>query len=209
MTIPTVAALHALLLAAAASPDTTLEVGDLVASFDHPDDDVRYGPTERTGGVIGHISRINHFEEGCSRYDIEVDRFFRGDTVEPRNPGFYLSPPMNGTRKLAGGITFGVVRIPIPEFQAEHLANLRTRFPVGSKVRWSDSVISKKRDYWCSQGREPHKSNAKIAMDAAIAARGTVLQVRPGITNGSVGIVSLFGESRHDSLDYLLAPATD
>jgi hypothetical protein len=209
MSIPTVAALHALLLASAASPDTTLAVGDLVASFDHPDDDVRYGPSERTSGVIGHILRINHFEEGCSRYDIEVDRFFRGDTVEPRVRTFYLSPPMNGTRKLAGGITFGVVRLPLIEYQAENLARLRAKFPIGSRVKWSQRVIGNKRDYWLNQGREPHKSNAKRFLDEAIAARGTVVLVRPGLTNGTVGVVSIFGESRHDSLDYLLEPATD
>ena len=118
MSIPTVAALHALLLAAAASPDTTLEVGDLVASFDHPDDDVRFGHTCLTRGVIGKITHTHGpaeppYIEGCPRYIIAITHFFEGDDFEER-PGFNAHPPANGTPTLRGGKTFGVIRIPTP-----------------------------------------------------------------------------------------------
>ncbi len=51
---------------------------------------------------------------------------------------------------------------------------------VGTRVKNSGHVTQRKRDYWCSCGREPMKSGAKMALDAAIAARGTITAILPG-----------------------------
>ena len=53
-------------------------------------------------------------------------------------------------------------------------------YKVGDRVRHSGSVIQRKRDYWNSCGREPMKSGAKRALDAALAERGTVTAILAG-----------------------------
>jgi hypothetical protein len=53
-------------------------------------------------------------------------------------------------------------------------------FSVGQRVRHSGIVIQRKRDYWNSCGREPMKSGARKALDAAIAERGTVTAILAG-----------------------------
>lgn len=59
-------------------------------------------------------------------------------------------------------------------------------FTVGQRVRHSGHVLQKKRDYWNSCGREPMKSGAKRALDAAIAERGIVTAILPvrGVSPG-------------------------
>lgn len=62
---------------------------------------------------------------------------------------------------------------------------------VGTRVRHSGYVLRGKRDYWNQCGREPMKSGAKRALDAAIAERGTITEVlhngyRVQWDNGSV-----------------------
>lgn len=53
-------------------------------------------------------------------------------------------------------------------------------FKVGDIVKHSEYSIRPKRDYWLSLGREPHKSNAKDALDKMKQERGTVIEVTPG-----------------------------
>lgn len=53
-------------------------------------------------------------------------------------------------------------------------------FKVGDRVRHGGIVIQRKRDYWNSCGREPMKSGAKRALDAAVAERGKVTAILPG-----------------------------
>ena len=53
-------------------------------------------------------------------------------------------------------------------------------FAVGDRVQHSGTVINRKRDYWNSCGREPMKSGAKRALDAAVAERGTVTGILSG-----------------------------
>lgn len=53
-------------------------------------------------------------------------------------------------------------------------------FKIGDRVKHSGYVINRKRDYWNSCGREPMKSGAKRALDAAVAERGTVTAILPG-----------------------------
>ncbi len=47
-------------------------------------------------------------------------------------------------------------------------------FRKGDRVKFSGTVIQRKRDFWLNQGRWAEKSAAKGWIDVATAARGTV-----------------------------------
>ncbi len=53
-------------------------------------------------------------------------------------------------------------------------------YTIGQRVKHSGHVINKKRDYWNQCGREPMKSGARKALDAAVAERGTITAILPG-----------------------------
>lgn len=83
-------------------------------------------------------------------------------------------------------------------------------FKVGDRVKHSGTVIMRKRDYWNSCGREPMKSGARRALDAAIAERGTVTAILPGdrARGVSPGLeVTWDGGSVSHCLSYLLEKA--
>jgi hypothetical protein len=54
------------------------------------------------------------------------------------------------------------------------------QFTVGQRVKHSGRVIQDKRDYWNRCGREPMKSGAKRALDAAVLERGHVTAILAG-----------------------------
>ena len=85
-------------------------------------------------------------------------------------------------------------------------------YTIGQRVRHSGHVLSKKRDYWNQCGREPMKSGAKRALDAAIAERGTVTALLPGDPSRGVspGIeVKWDSGSVSKCLSYLIEPAVE
>jgi hypothetical protein len=84
------------------------------------------------------------------------------------------------------------------------------QFSIGDKVKHSGHVLNKKRDYWNSCGREPMKSGARRALDAAIAERGIVTAILPGDSSRGVspGIeVTWDGGSVSRCLSYLVDKA--
>lgn len=87
------------------------------------------------------------------------------------------------------------------------MSPINPRFVVGARVRHSAHVLMRKRDYWNSCGREPMKSGAKRALDAAIAERGTITAILPGDRERGVspGIeVQWDGGGVSRCLDYLV-----
>lgn len=48
---------------------------------------------------------------------------------------------------------------------------------IGQRVKYSMYALQSKWDYWQQCGREPYKSNAKRAYEAAQAIRGTVTAI--------------------------------
>ncbi len=82
-------------------------------------------------------------------------------------------------------------------------------FTAGQRVRWSGYVINEKRNRWLSCGRASEKSAAKDALDAANAARGTVVHCMTGQYAPWVVVVRLDGAtSDHHSLPHLWEVAT-
>jgi hypothetical protein len=80
-------------------------------------------------------------------------------------------------------------------------------FKVNDKVGRGACVLSRARDYWCSQGREPMKSGAKAALDKAIADRGVVTKLLlPDASRGvSPGVeVTWVDGTISRSLDYMV-----
>lgn len=114
MNMPSTADLFPLLEQASAKPDLSLIEGMRVASFDHPFEDLHFGRTERTGGIIGRIEKITPPIEGCARYEIRIEAFFRGDSYDaPERPDLVSHPPVNGTYAvMQGRQTFGVIALP-------------------------------------------------------------------------------------------------
>ena len=83
-------------------------------------------------------------------------------------------------------------------------------YAIGDRVKHSGHVINRKRDYWNSCGREPMKSGARRALDAAVAERGTITAILMGDPSRGVspGLeVKWDGGSVSRCLDYLVAPA--
>jgi len=83
------------------------------------------------------------------------------------------------------------------------------KFTVGQRVRHSEPVIRRKRDYWNSCGREPAKSKAREWLDAAVAERGTVTAILAGDPSRGVspGLeVTWDGGSVSRCLSYMVLP---
>jgi hypothetical protein len=81
---------------------------------------------------------------------------------------------------------------------------------IGQRVKYSESALRPHRDYWLGLGRQPHKNNAKAALDARAAERGTVTAILEPSKGGSRGVeVALDSGAVHHSLPYLWTPATD
>lgn len=56
---------------------------------------------------------------------------------------------------------------------------MKTTFPVGTKVKHSQAVLSTAHDYYLNCGREPMKSGAKRDYEKKLQARGTVITPDP------------------------------
>jgi hypothetical protein len=48
---------------------------------------------------------------------------------------------------------------------------------IGMRVKHSGHVVSRKRDYWNQQGRQPAKDRALDALNACVAERGTITAI--------------------------------
>jgi hypothetical protein len=83
-----------------------IKIGDKVRSFDFESRDLTGSRAAFIeGNVVGFL-----VIEGCTRYEIAVSsRVFRGLSEAISTAKVY--PPLNGTRKLFGGVTNGVERI--------------------------------------------------------------------------------------------------
>jgi hypothetical protein len=94
------------------TPDTTIIIGDLVKSYDFPEDLV-LGPRPGVGQsyVEGRVIGIKPVE-GCDRYQILVTRRMRSGVLSgPRLAGECIFPPVNGTPTYGfSEVTFGVVK---------------------------------------------------------------------------------------------------
>jgi len=82
----------------------TISVGDFVRSFDFPHTKDLEGP--RACFMEGRVVDFREME-GCRRYVIEVNRYVFGGEEREVYPA-KIFPPVNGTRKLFGGICDGV-----------------------------------------------------------------------------------------------------
>ena len=81
----------------------TIQVGDFVRSFDFPNRDIE---GERACYMEGRVVDFQDYQ-GCTRYVIEVSRcVFAGEEKDawPKR----IFPPVNGTRRLLGGVCDGV-----------------------------------------------------------------------------------------------------
>ena len=82
----------------------TIQVGDFVRSFDFTHSSDLDGP--RSCYVEGRVVDFKDYE-GCKRYVIEVSRqVVAGKEVDSWPKKVY--PPVNGTRRLMGGVCDGV-----------------------------------------------------------------------------------------------------
>jgi hypothetical protein len=119
------------LIAEYAKPDqdifgNPIKVGDMVRSFDLAallSDGRIYGmETANRSGVRvdyseGRVQAIGEvFLDGCPRYTIQITKEYYGaDGVDASDvcygKGHFVHPPLNGTPKSTGGVTFGVVLI--------------------------------------------------------------------------------------------------
>jgi hypothetical protein len=85
-----------------------IQVGDRVRSFDFAetfDDGAQFGRDlegERACYVEGTVLEMSD-REGCSRYEIHVDRDVFGGEDSDRRVGQVVYPPVNGTPKSFGG----------------------------------------------------------------------------------------------------------
>lgn len=97
-------------------PDTTIETGDRVRSYDsfYWQDEDR-GKSYVEGTVVGITDPSKHFRfRDCPRYRIRVERdVFDGEerTGFHARTGSYVFPPVNGAEMLLGGTTNQVVRL--------------------------------------------------------------------------------------------------
>ncbi len=82
-------------------------IGDRVRSFDFKDNKDLEG--KRACFMEGQITGIEQVE-GCWRYKIEVRRCVGGG-VEQTNFPAVIYPPINGTRRMFGGVCDGVEKI--------------------------------------------------------------------------------------------------
>ena len=86
-----------------------IQVGDRVRSFDFAesfDDGAQFGRDlegERACYVEGVVLDLAD-REGCSRYEIHVDRDVFGGEESDRRVGRIVYPPVNGTSKSFGGV---------------------------------------------------------------------------------------------------------
>lgn len=119
------------LIAEYAKPDqdifgNSIKVGDVVRSFDLAvllEDGQIYGmdtanrPGVRVDYIEGEVHAIGEiFLDGCPRYTIKITKECYGaDGVDTSDvcygKGHFVHPPLNGTPKSLGGVTFGVVAI--------------------------------------------------------------------------------------------------
>ncbi len=82
----------------------TISLGDFVRSFDFPRHRDLDGP--RSSYIEGRVVDFKDYE-GCKRYVIEVSRqVVGGKEIDARPRKVY--PPVNGTRRLMGGVCDGV-----------------------------------------------------------------------------------------------------
>ena len=88
-------------------PDTTIKVGDRVRSFDFDRRDLE---GIRAAYVEGTVQKIE-YHNGCDRYIIGVERRIFAGEVSVTHPEMIVAPPVNGTPKMFGGYTDGVVRV--------------------------------------------------------------------------------------------------
>lgn len=95
---------------AAAKP---INVGDVVRSYDFPDD-LRWDAQGcYVEGTVMTIGRFEFDNKSCDRYKIRVTkRVWLNKPEAVREP--YVFPPVNGTliAGRAGKVTFGVVKVP-------------------------------------------------------------------------------------------------
>jgi hypothetical protein len=91
-------------------PDTTIQVGDKVKSYDFPDN-LLYDPKRAESCFVEGTVMDFEVHEGCLRYKILVTRrVFGGQEETLKDMERYTFPPVNGTPTYSG-VTFGVSRI--------------------------------------------------------------------------------------------------
>jgi len=88
----------------------TIQVGDLVRSYDFPD----FQDDKRPSFVEGIVEAITDHEthptfRDCNRYQIHVSRRVFGGKERTDQIGVRVFPPVNGTPSWLGGVTEGVV----------------------------------------------------------------------------------------------------
>jgi hypothetical protein len=74
----------------------------------------------------------------------------------------------------------------------------------GDRVKHSAIAIRPKRDYWLGCGRAQQKSAAEEALNAAIAARGTLLDVAKNKYGATVARVQWDSGTITDCLEYMV-----
>lgn len=84
----------------------SISIGDFVRSFDFPHSRDLEGP--RSCYMEGRVVDFKDYQ-GCKRYVIEVSRCVVGGEERPahKRPK-KVYPPVNGTRRLMGGVCDGV-----------------------------------------------------------------------------------------------------
>lgn len=85
---------------------TTIQIGSRVRSFDFEGRDLT---GDRACYVEGTVTGIGRFDfPDCDRYQIAVDKIIFGGEEQSPETGQEAYPPVNGTRRMMGGLTDGV-----------------------------------------------------------------------------------------------------
>lgn len=86
-----------------ATPDTTINVGDRVRSYDFPGNDACY--------IEGEVTHLQ-WHNGCNQYRIKVTaRVWHGEREDNIERHTFVLAPVNGTDTTFGDVTCGVERI--------------------------------------------------------------------------------------------------
>lgn len=84
-----------------------IQIGSKVRSFDFHSRDIT---GEDACYIEGEVVDIR-WEDGCDRYVILIEKQVFAGKEEDTHVGTLVLPPVNGTLKMSGGVTDGVVLI--------------------------------------------------------------------------------------------------
>jgi len=96
------------------SGNSEIKIGDEVISFDFPDSprggrDIEGDNACYFQGKVEEIGRFPEFQPSCDMYKVKTTkRVFGGEEKESDE---YFFVPVNGTNKMGGGVTDGVVKV--------------------------------------------------------------------------------------------------